>query len=115
MPALNVDLMEMRFLCLGRCGIKRDRTGDQRKLQGPLPVGTRRHFSTPVKRNFNGPRNFQFHGSSEVPMIRKLLAKYRAKRDFSKTSEPSGDTKVKKATGLRFVIQKHAASHLHYD
>src|SRR5436189_2675853 len=48
-------------------------------------------------------------------MIKKLLAKYRAKRDFSKTAEPSGDAKVKEAKGLRFVIQKHAASHLHYD
>jgi bifunctional non-homologous end joining protein LigD len=48
-------------------------------------------------------------------MVKKLLAKYRAKRDFSKTGEPSGDAKVKQAKGLRFVIQKHAASHLHYD
>jgi bifunctional non-homologous end joining protein LigD len=48
-------------------------------------------------------------------MVRKLLAKYRAKRDFSKTAEPSGDVKIKEAKGLRFVVQKHAASHLHYD
>jgi bifunctional non-homologous end joining protein LigD len=48
-------------------------------------------------------------------MVKKLLAKYRAKRDFSKTAEPSGDAKVKQAKGHRFVIQKHAASHLHYD
>jgi bifunctional non-homologous end joining protein LigD len=47
--------------------------------------------------------------------MKKLLAKYRAKRDFSKTAEPSGDADVKEAKGLRFVIQKHAASHLHYD
>jgi bifunctional non-homologous end joining protein LigD len=47
--------------------------------------------------------------------MKKLLAKYRAKRDFSKTAEPSGDVEVKEAKGLRFVIQKHAASHLHYD
>src|SRR5882757_4969698 len=48
-------------------------------------------------------------------MAKKLLAKYRAKRDFSKTAEPSGSAKVKAAKSLRFVIQKHAASHLHYD
>ena len=48
-------------------------------------------------------------------MVKKLLAKYRAKRDFSKTAEPSGDVTVQKDKSLRFVIQKHAASHLHYD
>jgi bifunctional non-homologous end joining protein LigD len=48
-------------------------------------------------------------------LVRKLLAKYRAKRDFSKTAEPSGITKVKASKGLRFVVQKHAASHRHYD
>lgn len=47
--------------------------------------------------------------------MKKLLAKYRAKRDFSKMAEPSGDADVKEAKGLRFVIQKQAASHLHYD
>jgi bifunctional non-homologous end joining protein LigD len=48
-------------------------------------------------------------------MAKKLLARYRAKRDFSKTEEPSGQTKVATSKSLRFVIQKHAASHLHYD
>ena len=41
------------------------------------------------------------------------LAKYKEKRTFDQTPEPAGG----KASGaqLRFVIQKHAASHLHYD
>jgi bifunctional non-homologous end joining protein LigD len=43
------------------------------------------------------------------------LKTYRAKRDFKKTREPSGARKVLPAEHLRFVIQKHAASHLHYD
>jgi bifunctional non-homologous end joining protein LigD len=45
----------------------------------------------------------------------KKLARYRAKRDFSKTAEPSGSARVRTSKSLRFVIQKHAASHLHYD
>ena len=42
------------------------------------------------------------------------IAAYNAKRDFSQTAEPRG---TKKAAGKKrlFVIQKHAASHLHYD
>ena len=43
------------------------------------------------------------------------LSKYRAKRDFQKTSEPSGEVHVKPSTRLRFVIQKHNATRLHYD
>ena len=43
------------------------------------------------------------------------LSKYRAKRDFQKTAEPSGEAKVKASNGRRFVIQKHDATRLHYD
>ena len=43
------------------------------------------------------------------------LSAYQAKRDFTKTGEPSGAARVKPAEHLRFVIQKHAASRLHYD
>jgi hypothetical protein len=43
------------------------------------------------------------------------LTLYQAKRDFTKTAEPSGKTQVKPAEYPRFVIQKHAASRLHYD
>src|SRR5215813_186738 len=46
--------------------------------------------------------------------IRKL-ATYRSKRDFSRTSEPSGELAVAPSQRLRFVIQKHAARRLHYD
>jgi bifunctional non-homologous end joining protein LigD len=44
------------------------------------------------------------------------LTEYRRKRDFRVTGEPRGG-RVSKRTlrGLAFVIQKHAASHLHYD
>src|SRR5471032_3108079 len=45
----------------------------------------------------------------------KKLAKYRAKRDFKKTAEPSGAARVAKAEHRRYVVQKHAATRLHYD
>lgn len=48
-------------------------------------------------------------------MSSRKLSKYRAKRDFNKTAEPSGARKVTPAQELRFVIQKHAARRLHYD
>jgi len=43
------------------------------------------------------------------------LAKYQAKRDFTKTAEPAGKDKTLPSNRLRFVIQKHAATRLHYD
>jgi bifunctional non-homologous end joining protein LigD len=43
------------------------------------------------------------------------LAKYRSKRDFSQTAEPSGDRAAGTAERRRFVIQKHDATRLHYD
>jgi bifunctional non-homologous end joining protein LigD len=45
----------------------------------------------------------------------RKLSTYRAKRDFSKTAEPSGKLPVRSSKRLRFVIQKHAATRLHYD
>lgn len=41
------------------------------------------------------------------------LEKYRQKRDFDKTSEPKGEEKM--GEGNIYVIQKHDATHLHYD
>jgi len=43
------------------------------------------------------------------------LSTYRKKRDFEKTAEPSGKVKVAPSKQRRFVIQKHAATRLHYD
>jgi bifunctional non-homologous end joining protein LigD len=42
------------------------------------------------------------------------LSEYRRKRDFRKTAEPPG-AEHPSGSALAFVVQKHAASHLHYD
>jgi bifunctional non-homologous end joining protein LigD len=41
------------------------------------------------------------------------LASYNAKRDFNRTSEPAG--KIAKKGGNSFIVQKHAATRLHWD
>src|SRR6476469_7722800 len=52
-----------------------------------------------------------------------VLEKYKQKRNFASTPEPSGDLTVaeqragkqKESESLFFCVQKHLASHLHYD
>jgi bifunctional non-homologous end joining protein LigD len=55
-----------------------------------------------------------------MPAAKRSLAPYRAKRNFKKSPEPTGSKKIKPATpqnskGRFFCVQKHLASHLHYD
>jgi bifunctional non-homologous end joining protein LigD len=66
--------------------------------------------------------------AKKKPGATKKLSEYRHKRDFTKTREPSGEKGAapgttaprrpapkKRAPALQFVVQKHDASHLHYD
>src|SRR6185437_16249983 len=50
-------------------------------------------------------------------MPSRKLSRYRSKRDFTKTLEPSGEaaSAAARRSRLRFIIQKHAARRLHYD
>ena len=43
------------------------------------------------------------------------LSTYQAKRDFKQTREPSGEAAASPSDRLRFVIQRHDATRLHYD
>jgi bifunctional non-homologous end joining protein LigD len=43
------------------------------------------------------------------------LEEYRRKRDFRKTPEPEGNVATSKGLEPFFCVQKHLASHLHYD
>ncbi len=47
-------------------------------------------------------------------MVDRLSA-YQAKRDFALTTEPQGAATTQSSANLRFVVQKHDASRLHYD
>src|SRR5687768_18622104 len=49
------------------------------------------------------------------PVRSMSLDLYRKKRDFRKTPEPAGRVSRRTAKERSFVIQQHAASHLHYD
>jgi bifunctional non-homologous end joining protein LigD len=53
--------------------------------------------------------------ASEPQRTPASLSRYQHKRDFTRTAEPTGKTPVARANHLRFVIQKHAATRLHYD
>jgi hypothetical protein len=57
------------------------------------------------------------HAKSKANIRRKqaALARYQEKRDFTQTGEPSGRLAVAPFPQLRFVVQKHAATRLHYD
>ena len=71
------------------------------------------------------PSHKSASSSKASEAIDEQLARYQSMRDFRITSEPAGGSPQGKQasslaksvvqTGLPFVIQKHAASHLHYD
>ncbi len=45
----------------------------------------------------------------------RALSTYHAKRDFTRTAEPRGRVARGSAKALRFVVQRHDATRLHYD
>ncbi|MEK7401085.1 MAG: DNA polymerase ligase N-terminal domain-containing protein [Gemmatimonadota bacterium] len=54
--------------------------------------------------------------ASKAVSAREQLSEYQRKRDFSRTAEPAGGgTRKSKTVRLEFVIQKHAATRLHFD
>jgi bifunctional non-homologous end joining protein LigD len=55
--------------------------------------------------------------AKKKPSAREQLTEYREKRDFKRTAEPEGGARRSASDGkkLNFVIQKHAATRLHFD
>src|SRR6202045_2232382 len=66
-------------------------------------------------RNEKGSRLSSLGLAWDLVVSLRNLSTYRKKRDFEKTTEPSGETAVAPSKRRRFVIQKHDASRLHYD
>ena len=85
------------------------------KLRQSLPSAfTKALASGPPPKLSSWPRNRNKSGQDHD----KSLREYAAKRDHSKTAEPAAKPVAKRAKDKRihrFVIQKHEASHLHYD
>jgi bifunctional non-homologous end joining protein LigD len=73
--------------------------------------------SKPAAKSAAKPAKKSTRASNASDTVDEQLARYRSMRDFHVTAEPTGGHKTKpRPTGaLPFVIQKHAASHLHYD
>jgi len=82
-----------------------------RELRQKLPKAFA-SVAAPFKhRSAHGATRFTGH------RIPKSLSDYEAKRRFTRTTEPTPGSPKRSAQGSRrrFVVQKHAASHLHYD
>jgi len=82
---------------------KRASTKSAKRSTKTTAKSAKRRVKTTVKRTATRP-------SKKAP-----LGEYNAKRDFTRTAEPAGKVPKPRSKTLHFVIQKHAASHLHYD
>jgi bifunctional non-homologous end joining protein LigD len=73
--------------------------------------------ASPKARTETGARGRTPEHARARPLPSRDLEKYAAKRDFTRTDEPgpTAPRRSRQGSRRRFVIQKHAASHLHYD
>jgi bifunctional non-homologous end joining protein LigD len=83
------------------------------------PAGERRNPTFQMPKKHAQPAKKSAAADAPSALVDQQLARYRAMRDFAMTAEPSGapasKAKTKAAAGLPFVVQKHAATRLHYD
>lgn len=76
------------------------------------PLDCRRERAKPLEAVAKGAKAVATPRLEEPAMP---LNEYRAKRDFRKTREPSGQSTAAGHARPIFVVQEHHASHLHYD
>jgi bifunctional non-homologous end joining protein LigD len=88
------------------------------KTLATKPAATKSAATKPAAKKSTPRRK----AASAADSVDEQLARYRSMRDFKVTAEPSGTHTSKASTqstaapdAFPFVIQKHAASHLHYD
>jgi bifunctional non-homologous end joining protein LigD len=74
-------------------------------------MATKQQRKAPPKRASSKPAR---RGAASGRAVEEPLAEYRRKRDFTQTREPRGGRRSA-APKLAYVIQKHAATHLHFD
>ncbi len=70
---------------------------------------------SPARVSIKKPANESPPSQSSGDAVDAQLARYRSMRDFHVTAEPAGKATAVALDKLPFCIQKHAASHLHYD
>lgn len=89
-----------------------------RKIAGKRPASSA-HKSATKKPVVKTPAKSATKSAARSATPAEQLREYQRKRDFTKTAEPAGargsKSAARKVGELRFVIQKHEATRLHYD
>lgn len=135
------DDADLVVVATGRLGSKILQIGDSGSLEGCLvqqarvvpidvagvnpeatcDVGDVGHGVASYQPNARGPKRIHPNGPQKrwgrksaagATMCANKLTRFQEKRDFKRTAEAAGNDKVVVSDALRFVIQKHAASHL---
>jgi len=90
-------------------------SGASKRSRAPSTSGTSSAKRSTAKRRTSKTGETRPAGGRTRPRSSAPLAEYNAKRDFTRTAEPAGKVPKPRGRSLQFVIQKHEASHLHFD
>ena len=97
-------------------GLLRGRTAPFPSIADGANPRARGKIGSVVKGRGTGEGKRRREAPAQAKPPGELLAPYHAKRDFTRTPEPAGETPQAAADGpLRFVVQRHRARRRHYD